>query len=91
MKGNRKEDYSYRPVRHVLESPCVSPEESEVRLAKELPTGVLRCMTVRKNAKNGVRTWNNNVPMKDATRAIVDMEAGKTRYRIVLVNEKHAT
>ena len=41
-------------------------------------------------AKNGVRTWNNNVPMKDANRAIVNMEAGKARYRIVLVNEKHA-
>ena len=40
-------------------------------------------------AKSGVRTWNNNVPMKDANRAIVDMEAGKARYRIVLVNEKH--
>lgn len=41
-------------------------------------------------AKKGVRTWNNNVPMKDANKAIVDMDAGKARYRIVLVNEKHA-
>jgi alcohol dehydrogenase (NADP+) len=40
-------------------------------------------------AKKGVRTWNNNVPMKDANKAIVDMEDGKARYRIVLVNEKH--
>jgi alcohol dehydrogenase (NADP+) len=40
-------------------------------------------------AENGVKTWNNNVPMKDANRAIVDMEAGKARYRIVLVNEKN--
>jgi alcohol dehydrogenase (NADP+) len=40
-------------------------------------------------AEKGVRTWNNNVPMKDANRAIVDMEAGKARYRIVLVNERH--
>lgn len=41
-------------------------------------------------AKKGVRTWNNNVPMKDANKAIVDMDAGKARYRFVLVNEKHA-
>lgn len=41
-------------------------------------------------AEAGVKTWNNNFPMKDANKAIVDMEAGKARYRIVLVNEKHA-
>jgi alcohol dehydrogenase (NADP+) len=41
-------------------------------------------------AKKGVRTWNNNYPMKDANKAIVDMDDGKARYRIVLVNEKHA-
>jgi D-arabinose 1-dehydrogenase-like Zn-dependent alcohol dehydrogenase len=41
-------------------------------------------------AKKGVRTWNNNVPMKDANKAIVDMDAGKARYRFVLVNEAHA-
>lgn len=40
-------------------------------------------------AEKGVKTWNNNVPMGDANRAIVDMEAGKARYRYVLVNEKH--
>jgi alcohol dehydrogenase (NADP+) len=28
--------------------------------------------------------------MKDANKAIVDMDDGKARYRIVLVNEKHA-
>ena len=42
-------------------------------------------------AKNGVHTWNNNVPMRDANKAIVDMDAGKARYRIVLVNEKHTS
>jgi len=42
-------------------------------------------------AEKGVRTWNNNVPMKDANKAIVDMEAGKARYRYVLVNEQHAS
>ena len=41
-------------------------------------------------AEKGVRTWNNNMPMKQANTAIVDMEAGKARYRIVLVNEENA-
>jgi alcohol dehydrogenase (NADP+) len=40
-------------------------------------------------AEKGVRTWNNNVPMRDANKAVVDMVAGKARYRYVLVNEKH--
>jgi alcohol dehydrogenase (NADP+) len=40
-------------------------------------------------AEKGVRAWNNNVPMKDANKAIIDMDAGKARYRYVLVNEKH--
>lgn len=40
-------------------------------------------------AKKGVKTWNNNVPMSEANKAIVDMEDGKARYRYVLVNEKH--
>jgi alcohol dehydrogenase (NADP+) len=42
-------------------------------------------------AKKGVRTWNNNVPMKDANKAIIDMHAGKARYRYVLVNEENVT
>jgi alcohol dehydrogenase (NADP+) len=40
-------------------------------------------------AKKKVWTWNNNYPMKEANQAIVDMEDGKARYRIVLVNEKN--
>jgi alcohol dehydrogenase (NADP+) len=40
-------------------------------------------------AEKGVWTWNNNVPMRDANKAVVDMVAGKARYRYVLVNEKH--
>jgi alcohol dehydrogenase (NADP+) len=40
-------------------------------------------------AEKGVRAWNNNLPMKDANKAVVDMDAGKARYRYVLVNEKH--
>lgn len=42
-------------------------------------------------AEKGVKTWNNNVPMKDANKAIVDMEDGKARYRYVLVNEDNVT
>lgn len=41
-------------------------------------------------AKEGVKTWNNNYPMKEANKAVVDFEAGKPRYRFVLVNEEHA-
>ena len=40
-------------------------------------------------AKKGVKSWNNNISMKNANQAIVDMEAGKARYRYVLVNDKH--
>lgn len=37
-------------------------------------------------AEKSVHTWNNNVPMKEANKAIVDMDAGKARYRYVLCN-----
>ncbi|EXJ77783.1 hypothetical protein A1O3_10012 [Capronia epimyces CBS 606.96] len=40
-------------------------------------------------AEKGVHTWNNNVPMTEANKAVVDMVDGKARYRYVLVNEKH--
>ncbi|CRK21700.1 hypothetical protein BN1723_002815 [Verticillium longisporum] len=36
-----------------------------------------------------VKPWVETRPMKDANKAIVDFEAGKPRYRYVLVNEKH--
>lgn len=38
-------------------------------------------------ADNGVHPWIEEIPMKDANRAIVEMEAGKARYRYVLANE----
>ncbi|KAG5461945.1 MAG: hypothetical protein BJ554DRAFT_5787 [Olpidium bornovanus] len=44
---------------------------------------------LRVAAKNGVRSWVQTRSMKDANQAVVDMEAGKARYRYVLVNEKH--
>jgi len=37
-------------------------------------------------AEKGVKTWNVNRPMKDANKVIVDMDAGKARYRYVLEN-----
>jgi alcohol dehydrogenase (NADP+) len=40
-------------------------------------------------ADQKIKPWINKVPMKDANQAIVDFEAGKPRYRITLVNEKH--
>ncbi|KAK5465003.1 hypothetical protein LTS15_001566 [Exophiala xenobiotica] len=38
--------------------------------------------------EKNVRTWNVNVPMKDANQVVTDMDAGKARYRYVLVNEE---
>ncbi|KAG4421367.1 hypothetical protein IFR04_005550 [Cadophora malorum] len=40
-------------------------------------------------AKNNIHPWIQERPMKDANQSIVDMDAGKARYRYVLVNEKH--
>lgn len=34
-----------------------------------------------------VKPWIQEIPMKDANQAIVDMDAGKARYRFTLVNE----
>lgn len=39
-------------------------------------------------ADKDIRPWIEEIPMKDANKAIVDMEAGKARYRYVLVNEQ---
>jgi alcohol dehydrogenase (NADP+) len=40
-------------------------------------------------AEKKLKPWIQERPMKDANPAVVDMEAGKARYRYVLVNEKH--
>lgn len=37
-----------------------------------------------------VKPWIQKIPMKDANKAIVDMNDGKARYRYTLVNESHA-
>jgi len=42
-------------------------------------------------AEKKIRPWIQQVPMKEANKAIVDMDAGKARYRISLVNEKHVS
>jgi alcohol dehydrogenase (NADP+) len=39
-------------------------------------------------ADKGIKPWIEEIPMKDANKAIVDMEDGKARYRYVLVNEE---
>ena len=36
-----------------------------------------------------VQPWVKEIPMKDANQAILDLEAGKPRYRYVLVNEDY--
>lgn len=42
-------------------------------------------------AETKVHPWINERPLKDANQVVVDMEAGKARYRYVLVNEKFAS
>ncbi|KAJ9646522.1 hypothetical protein H2199_002571 [Coniosporium tulheliwenetii] len=41
-------------------------------------------------AEKGVKPWIQERPLKEANQAVVDMDAGKARYRICLVNETHA-
>lgn len=40
-------------------------------------------------AEKNIHPWIQERPLKDANSAIVDMDAGKARYRYVLCNEKH--
>ena len=40
-------------------------------------------------AEKNIKPWVQTRPMADANQAVQDMEAGKARYRYVLVNEKH--
>jgi len=42
------------------------------------------------SAKKGIHPWIQKRPMHDANKTVVDMGAGKARYRYVLVNESHA-
>jgi alcohol dehydrogenase (NADP+) len=41
-------------------------------------------------AKKNIKPWIEKRPLKDANKAIMDMTAGKARYRYTLVNEAHA-
>lgn len=40
-------------------------------------------------ADKKIKPWVQTVPMKEANKVVVDMEAGKARYRYVLVNENY--
>lgn len=40
-------------------------------------------------ADKNIKPWIETRPLKDANNAVLDMVAGKARYRYVLVNEKH--
>ncbi|KAF2088358.1 zinc-binding dehydrogenase [Saccharata proteae CBS 121410] len=42
------------------------------------------------SAKEKTKPWIQERPLKDANNAVVDMDAGKARYRYVLINENHA-
>lgn len=42
-------------------------------------------------AKKNVKPWVIKRSMKDANQAVIDMEAGKARYRFVLVNDDVAS
>ncbi|CRK18658.1 Methylthioribulose-1-phosphate dehydratase [Verticillium dahliae VDG1] len=41
-------------------------------------------------ADKKIESWVETRPLKEANQAILDMDAGKARFRYVLVNEKHA-
>lgn len=41
-------------------------------------------------AKKWIKPWVQNRPLKEANQVVRDMDAGKARYRFVLVNEAHA-
>ena len=42
------------------------------------------------SAKKGIKPWIEERPMKDANKAVMDLQANKVRYRYTLVNEAHA-
>lgn len=41
-------------------------------------------------ADKNVKSWIQERPLQEANQAIIDLNAGKARFRYVLVNEKHA-
>jgi len=42
------------------------------------------------HCQENIKPWIEKRPLKDANKAIMDMTAGKARYRYTLVNEAHA-
>lgn len=41
-------------------------------------------------AEKNIKPWIETRPMEDANQAVLDLVAGKPRFRYVLVNGKHA-
>jgi alcohol dehydrogenase (NADP+) len=41
-------------------------------------------------ADNKIKAWVEERPMRDANQALIDLHAGKPRYRYCLVNEEQA-
>lgn len=61
-----------------------------IKLAGSLigsPSTIAELLQVAKD-KN-IKPWIKKYSMKDANQAVVDMHAGKARYRFVLVNEHY--
>lgn len=40
-------------------------------------------------AEKKIKAWVQTMPMKEANQALRDFEAGKPRYRLVLVNKEN--
>jgi D-arabinose 1-dehydrogenase-like Zn-dependent alcohol dehydrogenase len=53
------------------------------------PSDIREMLQLAANQK--VKPWIEEIPMKDANKAIVDFDAGKPRYRFVLYNEQPGT
>ncbi|KAK0706266.1 chaperonin 10-like protein [Lasiosphaeria miniovina] len=53
------------------------------------PNGIREMLQLA--AEKNVKPWVTEVPMKDANKAILEMEAGVPRYRYTLVNEEQPT
>ncbi|CAH0022463.1 unnamed protein product [Clonostachys rhizophaga] len=64
---------------------------SEIKVTGSAIGGIsdINEMLALASSKN-IKPWVETRPLSDANQAIIDMEAGKARFRYVLVNEKHA-
>jgi D-arabinose 1-dehydrogenase-like Zn-dependent alcohol dehydrogenase len=64
---------------------------SEIKVTGSAIGGIndINEMLALASSKN-IKPWIETRPLSDANQAIIDFEAGKARFRYVLVNEKHA-